>query len=66
MKIDKRISYVGDLGTVKFEEDGPDQAWDDVSGKALDAEAVRAARAEEMHFFQEFQVFCRMAMLVGY
>ena len=54
---DRRINHAGDLGTVKHEENGPDQAWDDVSGKTLDPGEVKKARADEMHYFKEFQVY---------
>ena len=33
LKHDRRISYSGDLGTIKHEDTGNPQVWDDMSGK---------------------------------
>ena len=33
------------------------EAWDDVSGKALDPEKVKEARTEELGYFRRYEVY---------
>ena len=45
------------LETVAYDEDGQEWFWDDMSGKELNAELVKTARALEMKFFKEYGVY---------